>query len=63
MDFQMLFSLPIACAVALVFLAYKRRARRRRNLEIMRNRILFGISGGDAKEGERVVVFVEPPSS
>jgi len=63
MDSQMLLSLPIACAVALVLLAYKRRARRRHGLEIMRNRILFGVSGCDAKEGERVVVFVEPPSA
>jgi hypothetical protein len=61
MDSQMLFSLPIACAGAFVFFAYKRRARHRRNLEMMRNRILFGLSAApDTKNRDKAAAFFEP---
>jgi hypothetical protein len=40
MHSPILFLLLIACAGALLFFVYKRRARRWRNLEIIRSRIL-----------------------
>jgi len=40
MHSPILFLLPIVCAGALLFFDYKRRARRWRNLETIRSRIL-----------------------
>jgi hypothetical protein len=50
----LLFSLPIACAAGLLFSGYRRHARRQRDLQILRDRIMFGISAGSwtrRKEG------------
>jgi hypothetical protein len=57
MDPQILFSLPIACAGAFAFFAYKRRAKHRHNLEMMRSRILFGISVSDVDEREKTAAI------
>ncbi len=40
----LLFSLPMACAAGILFSGYRRHARRQRDLQILRNRIMFGIS-------------------
>ena len=47
------FSLPVACAGALLFSGYRRQARQRRDLQIFRNRIMFGTSGGAAGEWKK----------
>ena len=44
------FSLPIACAAALLFSGYRRRARHQHDLQIFRDRIMFGTSTGASDE-------------
>ena len=60
MGSQILLSLPIAGAAALVFFVYKRRATHRRTLERMRDRILFGIPARDTKERRVAAALFEP---
>jgi hypothetical protein len=62
MDPQILFSLPIACAGAFLVFAYRRRVRHQRNLEMMRNRILFGTSVPDADERKKTAAIFEAGS-
>lgn len=40
----LLVSLPVACAAGLLFSGYRRRAKHQHDLQMIRNRILFGIS-------------------
>jgi hypothetical protein len=40
------FSLPVACAAALLFFTYRRRAKQQRDLQTFRDRIMFGTSAG-----------------
>ncbi len=47
------FSLPIACAAGLLFSGYGRHARRQRDLQMLRDRIMFGTSTGDSGEWKR----------
>lgn len=50
----LLFSLPVACAAGLLFSGYRRRAKHQHNLQMIRNRILFGTSTG-ASAGQRII--------
>ena len=43
-------SLPVACAVALLFSGYRRWARQKHDLQTFRNRIMFGTSTGATDE-------------
>ncbi len=45
-----LFSLVIACGAALLFFGYRRRARQQQDLQVFRNRIMFGTSEGSSDE-------------
>ena len=54
-------SLLLAGAGTLLFASHRRRARHRRDLEIMRSRILYGTSA-DTDEREKAV-FSSPRSS
>ncbi len=45
-----LFSLVIACGAVLLFSGYRRRARQQHDLQIFRNRIMFGTSEGSSDE-------------
>ena len=47
------FSLTVACAGALLFSGYRSRARQQRDLQIFRDRIMFGTSIGDSGEWKR----------
>lgn len=44
----LLFSLPIVCAAGLLFSGYRRRSRRQHNLQVFRNRIMYGTCAGSA---------------
>jgi hypothetical protein len=47
------FSLPVAGAAAVLFSGYRRRARQQRDLQIFRNRIMFGTSAGHLGEWKK----------
>jgi hypothetical protein len=47
------FSLPVACAAALLLSGYRRRARQRHDLQIFRDRIMFGTSAGHSSEWKK----------
>jgi hypothetical protein len=47
------FSLPVACAAALLISGYRRWARQQHDLQTFRNRIMFGTSEGCSGEWKR----------
>ena len=47
------FSLPVACAAVLLFYGYRRWARQQRDLQMFRDRIMFGTSTGNSGEWKR----------
>lgn len=48
-----LFLLPVACAAALLFSGYRRRAKHQHDLQVFRNRIMLGTSTGATDERRR----------
>ena len=47
------FSLPVACAAALLISGYRRWARQQHDLQAFRNRIMFGTSAGYSGEWKK----------